>query len=275
MNAPLSLSLPDSSRVLKILGKTIFLLAGLSLLGQYSAHFLGHGRLFGFVPEFNLGTENNIPTYFSGLLLLSASILLGVIARLKWTVQDAFRRYWAGLAFIFAYLSVDEVASLHERLGEPIRHALDTSGVFYYAWVIPGMGLLLLFGFVYARFFWALDARWKRLFAVSGFVYVAGGLGVELVGGWFVTQFENPGFTNVLIVTVEEVLEMSGVALFIYTLMEYLGASVTAVHILLNPTNDRTSSHLRAPSQAVRTFSGLRLSQRRVRKEQIAAVIAG
>lgn len=239
VNTPLALSLGAPRRILKILLFTIGLLGTLSLLGQFSHFILGHGRLFGFVPEFNVNNENNIPTYFSALLLLSAGGLLGLIARLVREIEGPFRRHWLGLAFVFAYLSIDEISSLHERVGAPLRESLGTSGVLHYAWVIPGIALLLLFAVVYLRFFLHLPARWKGLFALSGLLYVTGGLGLELAGGWYDSHFGYESFTYSVLTTIEEMLEMSGAAVFIYTLLSYLRAHVPALHVSLGTERDR------------------------------------
>lgn len=216
------------ARVLAVLGTGILILVCLGMLGQYSTFFLNHERLLGFVPEFDLSKENNLPTYFSALLLLVASMLIGLIARFVRPSGVGFHRHWVALAVIFAYLSVDEIASLHERLGEPVQLLVEPGGMFTYAWVIPGMILLCLFVAAYIRFFLHLPSRWKVLFGLSGAVYVLGALGVEMLGAWYASQY---GVTFVLsvMVAVEESLEMAGSALFIYALLDYIRAHVSGV----------------------------------------------
>lgn len=236
MQSTLVLTAHSSSRILRGLLVVIAALATLSLMGQYSALVLGHGRLLGFVPEFGLDYENNIPTYFAGLLLLFAALLAWGVARLARARHDPFVRHWNVLAALLAYISVDEIASLHERLIPPLRHALGADGFLYFAWVIPAIGLLLLFLVAYARFFWALGRRWKRLFAAAGAIYVAGGLGMEVVGGGYVSRYGQETLTYALISTVEEVLEMVGLAVLIYALLEYLRAHLSSISISLDGT---------------------------------------
>lgn len=219
-------------RVLRALAITICILIVFSLGGQYSRLVLGHGRLLGFVPEFHLDAENNIPTYFSTLLLLAVAIVAGLTARVVRERELPFYRHWVGLALIFAYISLDEFASLHERLIVPLREIFDAGGIFYFAWVIPGLVLVGLFLIAYSRFFWHLPVRWKRLFAISGALYVGGALGAELIGGWYWERAPDSfGWVDVLLTTVEEGLEMTGMALFLYTLLEYLRANVAEVRI--------------------------------------------
>ena len=233
MKPEISLSVVRPGRVLRTLLVVIAVLAALSLLGQSVRFFLGYERALGFVPEFSVDHENNIPTYFSTVLLLGAALLLGVITHVVRRTQQAFPRHWLGLSCIFVYLSVDEFASLHERLREPVQYAFAPDGIFYFGWVIPALGLVVLFGLAYIRFFWHLPPRWKRLFLMSGGLYVGGSLGMELVGGWYVEQHGVENMTYALIATVEEVMEMSGMAVFLYTLLSYLNAHVSRIELLL------------------------------------------
>jgi len=231
MKTALSFSLPTPTRVFKTLGIAILILTILSLLGQYSRFSLGHGRLFGFVPEFWLDGENNIPTYFSALMLLSSSLLLGLIARFVRATKAGFYGHWVGLSLIFCYLSIDEFASLHESLIEPLRALLGTGGLFYFAWTLPALGLLAGFALAYARFFWHLPSAWKGPFATAGLVYVGGALGMEMIGGRYREGLSEQTFPYALITTVEEVLEMVGIALFICVLLAYLQERVSRVSL--------------------------------------------
>lgn len=237
----------NPNRILKILGAIIFVLALFSTLGQYSAFFLDKQRLLGFVPEFDLAKENNIPTYFSALLLLSASLLVGLIARLVRKTGALFYRHWLALSLIFAYLSVDEAASLHERLGEPVRYVLDPGGVFTYAWVIPGMGLLALFVLAYGRFFLHLPLRWKALFGGAGALYVLGALGLEMLGAWYASQY-GVTFTLSMITLAEEVLEKGGIACFVYGLLDYVRAHAAGMLLRFDADEEKERPFV-APSE--------------------------
>ena len=224
---------------------SVIFLSFLGLLGKFLIHFLGYTEIYflgflqtTFVNEFDLGSEANITTYFSGLLLLSVSILLWIIAYIKRDNSSPFYRHWFGLSLVFAYISVDEVATLHERTEEPLRQLIEPGGIFHYVWVIPAAVGLLLLGIVYARFLWHLQARWKGLFAISAALYVGGALGVEMVGGWYASKFTK-SFTYELISTVEETLEMAGAAFFIYSLLDYLSSHVEGVVIMFQSASDR------------------------------------
>lgn len=236
---------PSIHRALKVLLVAVLVFSFLSLLGGIFDHFLGYTKVpvlgflqLSFVEEFDLDNEANIPTYFSGLLLLFSSIILWVISYIERENNSSFYQHWFGLSLVFAFLSVDEVASLHERTTQPVRQLLGVEGIFYYAWTIPVAVGLLLLGVVYARFLWHLQARWKRLFAVAAVLYVGGALGVELISGWYDSQGGGASFTYTLITTVEETLEMAGAAVFIYALLDYLSDCVEGVAIKFQSAPD-------------------------------------
>ncbi len=200
----------------------IFIITVLYLACQFCKFYLGHGTMFGLVRLFDFAEEANIPSLFSALLLLFSSFLLAMIAAYKRRDHDTFFPHWAGLSFIFFFLFVDEAVSLHELLVRPVKEILHTSGLFFYAWIIPYAFLLLMIAIVYVRFFFHLSYRMKLFFVLSGLIFVAGAIGFEMLGG---KHDEASGQENVLYVVYvlfEELFEMIGSSLFVYALLCYL-----------------------------------------------------
>lgn len=231
MENPTTFTIRPKTAVRMLFG-IIAVLVLASTVGQLFGFLGDHWRVYGFVPEFDLDAERNIPTYFSTLLLLGASVLLGVIAAFKKRkVDDTYVRHWIVLAAIFLYLSVDEAATLHERLIAPVQSLLDTGGIFYFAWVIPAGVLVLLFAVSYLRFWLDLSRPVRELFAFAALLYVGGAFGTELIGGYYVDRVAGMDLTYTLITTVEETLEMAGIAVFIYALLDYLRAHVPDIQV--------------------------------------------
>lgn len=81
---------------------------------------------------FDFNTESNVPTFFSSVDLLLAGILLFFIASAHKTNRVSCLP-WYFLSAKFVFLSVDEIASLHERLMVPVSQVLHTSGIFFYS----------------------------------------------------------------------------------------------------------------------------------------------
>ncbi len=135
---------------------------------------LGHTNLLGFTRQFSLRDENNIPTWFSGLLILLCAAVLGLIALHKRRINDPYAGHWIGLSAIVLFLAVDEVASLHEMTVEPLHTLFGTSGFLLYAWLIPGGAFVVSVGLLYIGFLSHLPHRTRALFLVAGAVYVGG-----------------------------------------------------------------------------------------------------
>ena len=191
--------------------------------------------------RFDLDAEHNIPTWFASTALLAAAMLLGVVARGRWRAGAADRRHWAGLAILFTLLSLDEAVQMHEMLRHPMHEWFDLRGIFLFAWVIPVFFAVVGFAAVYLRFWLRLPSRTRALFFVSGVLYVGGALGLELAGGALAEShgFESLRYSAVMIV--EEVMEMVGVALFLYALLDHVRAETSTFGLALAPDGEPAS----------------------------------
>lgn len=186
--------------------------------------FFGRDTLIEF---FSVSSEGKIPTWFSGLALVACALVLLVIAVDRMRARDVYRHFWLLLSAIFFYMSFDEVTQVHEEIGPQLGSALGASG-FLAGWVVPAMIVLAVLGVAYLRFVMALDPRSRRLMVAAGVIYVAGALGMELVGNAY--RLENVrDITYGIIATVEEIFEMGGIVLFLYALLDHLERSVGSV----------------------------------------------
>lgn len=197
-------------------------LVAASSLGQLILHLSGHDFALGFVPRFSLAQEANVPTWYSSVALLGCAALLAVVSGVEREAGSRFVLHWKILSLVFLGLSLDEAAELHELLAGPLRGLLDAGGVFYFAWVVPGIALVAVLALAYARFLAHLPASTRRLFLAAATTFVAGAVGAEMVGGaWGEAHgFDTAG--TALIWTAEEVLEMLGVVVFVYALLRHL-----------------------------------------------------
>ena len=182
---------------------------------------------------FNFNLEANVPTLFSACqLVLAAALLLsvGVVLRNNHRPFTA----WMVLSVLMLFLAIDEASSIHEQLTVVTREALGTSGYLFFAWVIPyGVATLLLI-LLFAKFLFDLPVRTRRLFVLAGAIYVTGALGFEMLGGRYVTS---PGATEVVysvIYTMEELFEMTGIALFIYAILHYMTAEFSRLAYVIS-----------------------------------------
>lgn len=217
----------EPKRVVVLLGTIIICLIVANSVGIVSKYYFGRSRL----GIFDLDKEGNLPTLYSSVMILSCGNLLAVIATARKRQEKRDYLYWAGLAVIFIFLSVDEGISLHERLITPLRTALNTSGPLYFAWVIPYGILAIVIMLIYLGFLFTLAVRFRYLIILAGMLYIAGVVGVEFIGGYWAELYGNENLTYALITMCEESLEMVGILVFIYALMAYITSELNDLRI--------------------------------------------
>jgi hypothetical protein len=134
-----------------------------SIAGQLMVHYFGLTKLVKhFDLLFNVDYESNIPAFFSALLLISSAALLSLIAFAKKKQRDFL--HWLALAAIFLFLSIDEIAQVHESIINVMRELFNASGYFRDAWVIPYGIFAFLLLVVYFKFLYHLPARTRFYF---------------------------------------------------------------------------------------------------------------
>ncbi|NJM73342.1 MAG: hypothetical protein HC862_26255 [Scytonema sp. RU_4_4] len=229
-----SLTIPLHQLIVKISAKKVlqFLLLVIlginfvSLVGQLCVYFLPNFPLKTFFAAITyIDNEVSIPALYSTSTLLLCSILLWIISHTNRGTGQTYISHWRALSIIFLYLSCDEYMALHERLIEPLRKAFNVSGFFYFAWVIPGGIFVLICLLAFLGFIIALPKKTQRLFLIAGTVFVSGAIGTELVGGYYVELHGAGDMIYVMIATIEEFLEMVGIAIFTYALLSYITGS--------------------------------------------------
>lgn len=224
-----------------------------------------HEHVFG-LPMFNLDREENIPALFSTGLLLMASALLAFIAVLERSNRSADVSKWSILAAGFLLMGMDESLSLHEHMIEPMRRLLGGHdlGIFYFAWVIPAIGLVVALGIFFIPFMLRVPRRTGLGIAISAAIYLTGALGVELVEGWWREGHGHRNITYHLMVSVEEGMEMIGVIAFLHVLLGYIATRYEEIRISFNAARTAgavepvpASAPAQAPSALIGSTSGL------------------
>jgi len=231
----------EPARVARWLAGIIAVLAIVSLAEQYVIHILGRADLEEYLIAVDVDAEGNIPTWYSSAALLACSILLGAITARVHRERGRYVDHWAWLAAIFTFLSIDELAQLHEHLGH-LHETWHTSGLFYFAWVIPAMAFVAAIGLAYAKFLAHLPPATRRRFVIAAIVYVAGAVGVEALGGWRAESHGMNNMTHSCIATVEEVMEMAGVAMFLVALLRILTREGPALEVRIGEPRDTSGS---------------------------------
>ncbi|WP_457550980.1 hypothetical protein [Desulfobacula sp.] len=174
-----------------------------------------------FVRLFNMEYENNLPSGWSAMLLLYASVLLYYLSKQKFKKAETYKWLWALLSLAFFYLSLDEAFQFHEKLMGPTSQFLELSGIFYYSWIIPAGIAVILMGIVYLKFIFNLPFKTRILFIISCAIYVGSAIGFELLEGPIDQAGNWMNLPYTILVTLEETLEMFGICLFTYAVIDY------------------------------------------------------
>jgi hypothetical protein len=170
------------------------------------------GRLF------NLNGEHNLPAWFSALLLLSIGIAMLLAAFREFHLRMGTAWGWLPLGLGFVYLAVDEKVGYHEKFND-ILPAMD--GVFYHSWVLFAIPALIVVGLVFIPFLRHLPRGTSTRLFIAGLVYVAGCVGVEMIGS-LIRSMGAPPTLYAAAYCVEETLEIVGAVLALRCVMLHL-----------------------------------------------------
>jgi hypothetical protein len=166
---------------------------------------------------FWIDNDLNVWAWASALLLTFlalASALSAVVRRV------AGRPYGADVVFavVAGYLSVDESAALHERLGSLGERVGAT---WTYGWVAVGAPIALVVGLGLLWVGRRIDRTTRRRLVLAGLLYLGGALGVETLGG---ALYETAGLSwtsvpYILTASLEEALEAAGVLVALWAML--------------------------------------------------------
>lgn len=188
----------------------------------------GHDHIYGLLRLFNLDRERNVPSFFSGCLLLWNALLFALVA--KTPPRSTSRKTWLALSGLFLFLAYDELFGVHERFSGPLQTALHTSGLLYYAWVLVYVPAVALLAWLFVPVWRRLDGPVRSWLARAAGAYLTGAVGLEMVGGAYEEAVGDRGDLNYgLLVAVEESLEMAGLIMLIHALLRVLEAEQRGV----------------------------------------------
>jgi hypothetical protein len=131
---------------------------------------------------FNLDFETTAPAWWSAVVLIVTALLALTLSRVD--PMPGLRRGWTWTAAVFAFLSLDESAVVHEELSAPLitRLDLDPDRWQLWAWLLPysvlGLGLCV----IAVPFLRRLPAPTRRRFIAGAAFYLTGAAGMELFG---------------------------------------------------------------------------------------------
>jgi len=139
------------------------------------------------------------------------------------------------ISILFTILSIDEIAGFHEIIIDPLNNYFHFSGYWRCSWVIPALILVVVFGVSYLKFLKSLSSKYRNGFIFSGFIYVLGAVGIEMISAKLYINEKTSANDLVynLVITLEESFEMLGVMIFISFLLSYIKSMKHEISISL------------------------------------------
>ena len=213
MNVRIEWSL-NPRRTLCVLASVMLLLVICHVLAM-QANFnesLGIKRALGFeywqVALFDLDEEESFGTWFSAVNLLFAGLLSLYLAARGGAAHAAMRYWWIALGLGLMLMSIDEVVGMHEQVNTVFDETVWTT-----------MSLVIVFasGIGFIPFLWYYRGRTALWFVLGGMLFVGGAVGLEHYMGDDVNSLRYNMLT-----AAEEGLEMLGVILAIYAMLELM-----------------------------------------------------
>ncbi len=184
-----------------------------------TAHLRGHEQV---TSLFDLDTEMSFGNWFSSAVLLLGGLLTLVCAAGRPIADQRWNAWWWILGGWMMILSMEEVAGIHESLNsEPAFRA------FWGQWAVPGAILALVVCLAFVPFLMMLPGRTRRWLIASAIIYFAGAVGVELATVGYEQRNELGTLAYNVWNGVEEGLEMTGVILYLYTVLDYMADHAT------------------------------------------------
>ncbi len=202
-----------------VLGTTM-----ISALTQTVRYAGGHGRLFGLTDLFDMDSEQSFPTWLNLSILFACSVLVWIIAARQGQEKKKFTGSWRLLAWIFLIMSVDEIAGWHEHIGYMMKIGFRTSGIFTYAFVIPGFVIALAVFTVSFRLLCHLPRKIAGGMILSGALYLFGVIVMESLGGLCASLHTRQYGPYAAMAIIEEFSEMTALVLMMRTLLAYLAS---------------------------------------------------
>lgn len=172
----------------------------------------------------NMGREGSLATWLAGSLLTALAVVSLLCGHADDREGGRWRRHWYLLAAAFLYVSIDELLEIHERLSDGLQAVFDTGGALYYAWVVPALVVVAVFGLVQLRFLLRLP-RWTRTrMLLAAAVFVGAAVGLEMVESVVYTSAgaDDLTLTFEVLTMLEEAAELAAVVLALTTLLSHL-----------------------------------------------------
>jgi hypothetical protein len=212
----------NRKKAIRVLAWCAIGLTALSMAGQLVRYSVDSDPVITAINLLWVANENSFPTFFQVLMLITTATLLFVTGRIQKERHEEHRA-WTVLALVFVAMTFDEASSIHELAIDRMRSLVEGIEFFYFGWVVLAIPLVIIFVLSFSRFLLRLDRRTRRTFLIGGALFVVGALGFEMISGAYVSENgRNTLAYSMFLVSAEELLEMTGVLIFLSGVLRFL-----------------------------------------------------
>jgi hypothetical protein len=185
---------------------------------------------------FNMDAKNNIPIFFAIILLLTCSIILGIISNVSKTAPNGPKYGWAFLSLLFLLMALDKGVRIHEYLAGPVI-ALIRGGypsLLLLISVVIGVLVGAAFLFYLIRFILKQSIRFRKSFFIALGIYLIGAILLDAIGSSFYHPDGNNNQINNIITVFEESTEMAGIIAFIRVFLTHIKHEFTPLNLFID-----------------------------------------
>ncbi len=161
---------------------------------------------------FNLGKENNLPTYYMGMkLIFTAGLIFYYCQKTKWYLSSIY------VLVMFIYAGFDEVLELHEKAAQKYHYLVED--IFYsqdrFSWLFLFAPILFVSLIIAIKFINRLKEN-KKWFYI-GILILSLAIGLEVVES---IHYNSPYIY--ISIFFEELFEITSITFFIYAIYKSL-----------------------------------------------------
>lgn len=228
----------DTRRIGQALAATVALPVVLNAVAVVLRRSAGHPNPGGLVRLVSLDRELTIPTYVSGLLLLVAGLLALGMARFD-GAEGRRRRGWRLLALALVVFSFDEVCMIHEGTSGAAGRAIGEDEPSVYLWVIWAFMAVPALALVQIPFVVSLDAWLRTRLVVTGVVFTAAALGIEVLELVHADRNGAENYTQELLTSTQETIELAATAYLVHLLLRavFVARDGRPLRVTMPPVN--------------------------------------
>ncbi len=171
---------------------------------------------------FDADSQGSLTSWYPYTLLLLCAGFAFLVAGVHWHRRVRGAAFWGAIGVVALLLSFEEMSpgwpSVLDFLDDILTDELDLSTWTTISMIIAGVAIAVILA---RRFVLTLpmELRGMMLFGVG--VFLAGAIGVEAAAHVWLWFFDSRNLIHQSITSVEEVLEMIGIILIIYSVLEY------------------------------------------------------